>query len=168
MFISLLTEYNHANSKKKSDGYPNLGSLDLSNSSRQIASIQESSAQYKHSSNYKGSPEYESILQRNLNPMFSKEGQPQGTIWVSMNEEYNSHQMNLENLHLVKRPPEGMKVEPCDQSSLSKTTKAKKIPPNRIRSKKSSPTEKNSSPTVRRRGSFDLISTDEEFDGKFT
>lgn len=106
--------------------------------------------------------QFASPIQRKLAPEFSKEKSGVQSVWPA--NQGSSGRINFERLELVKRPPNISRGRMADKLPLFKTCKSKEIPENRVRSKKPTPAEKYEH-YERRRGSFDLISTDEEFDG---
>lgn len=170
-FIMLLTEHNLANSKRKFESGSTMesGRKILPEPRYPTVSV---TAHNRNQQNTKDSrlSKYETFMdhpQRNLNKDFAEESRPARSLWAPLymsTENPNNSSLTLENLHLVKRPPLVQRVVPGDKTqALTKTSKSKEIPINRIRSKKISPVEK-SQEACKRRGSFDEIETDEEFD----
>lgn len=179
IFLMLLKENNLSNSRKhfdstsmtdgtgKSSETPRSISLTV-NSKETPCRLQVNSMFFESEINGFGvEPAHLYTSQRNLGQVFAKETLPTSLRVLPTSGAYQKSSKELsipEALQLVKRPPSCQKVVPYHENGLlSKTSKSKYIPENRIRSKKSSPGDKTE--VHRRRGSFDLISETEEFDG---
>lgn len=149
LFAAMLTEYNVANSRQ-TDRAPLPARFSLSNSESLAENLPTGTQTAATHLAVPRVGQDQVSLTRNLENDFRNQRPLKKSIWASV----HSPKIELEDLKLVKRPPEH---PPKSQSDG--------LPSGADQSQEQDAAEGRAGGTAKRRGSFDLIETDEEIDG---